>query len=408
MILDHTSTFLRMDENQLVTLIDSAHQRLAYIASGLTLSVAESLIECSKRLSWKNMLVILDSDPEVVRFGYGTLEGLTTLHDYFEKIGQLLHHQPGIRICTLIVDGTLIIFSPTPLLIEAGSSQQFKPNALSFSHVPASLLDDLSWDDGFGWSHGSEEIKEEDILHAKRDLEANPPVQFDVSRTIRVFNNLFEFVELSLKGCALSRKKVRIPSDLLGFLKDDKTKKNFEGTYRIVQEKIAKEEAAIHAKRKEIADRWLIELPNYGIVVFRRNKDELQNEIKMLRLEVQRYQQVIEQSLQQEIDESLSTLVKSLLPSVSLNPPTRWTKFIGSNPTSKDIRPFLEEDLRKSFGSAQEWIEKMEVKVQFKAVTYEALSDPDFVRTVYTAIPSLTRTHDEFFAVPLQQKKFNY
>jgi len=40
----------------------------------------------------------------------------------------------------------------------------------------------------------------------------------------------------------------------------------------------------------------------------------------------------------------------------------------------------------------------MKVKAVFKGVTYESLSDPDFIRIAHEAIPSLDFLHDEYDA----------
>ena len=39
-------------------------------------------------------------------------------------------YQPGLRIGVLIFDDTSIVYSPTPLLIEAGSDRADQPNAI--------------------------------------------------------------------------------------------------------------------------------------------------------------------------------------------------------------------------------------------------------------------------------------
>jgi hypothetical protein len=58
----------------------------------------------------------------------------------------------------------------------------------------------------------------------------------------------------------------------------------------------------------------------------------------------------------------------------------------------------LTSELRASFGAAETLIEKMEVRVLFKGITYEMLNDPEFIEAVHKAIPTIRGTHDEFEA----------
>ena len=51
------------------------------------------------------------------------------------------------------------------------------------------------------------------------------------------------------------------------------------------------------------------------------------------------------------------------------------------------------------FGTAEKLIGKMEVKMLYKAVTYESLKDPKFVEVAKGAFPSLKRLLDESRAV---------
>lgn len=70
--------------------------------------------------------VVLDADPEVYRLGFGTVSGITKLKSHAQTHMFGLRHQPGIRIGILIADDKTLIYAPTPLLIEAGSTSAEK------------------------------------------------------------------------------------------------------------------------------------------------------------------------------------------------------------------------------------------------------------------------------------------
>jgi hypothetical protein len=49
--------------------------------------------------------------------------------------------------------------------------------------------------------------------------------------------------------------------------------------------------------------------------------------------------------------------------------------------------------------------EDMKVRAIFKGVTYESLSDPEFMRVAKQGISSLDTLHDEFDAVAAERQK---
>ena len=58
----------------------------------------------------------------------------------------------------------------------------------------------------------------------------------------------------------------------------------------------------------------------------------------------------------------------------------------------------LRRELTDAFGDSDDVFHDMNVKAIFKGVTYESLSDPDFMRIASQAIPLLDTLHDEFDA----------
>ena len=58
----------------------------------------------------------------------------------------------------------------------------------------------------------------------------------------------------------------------------------------------------------------------------------------------------------------------------------------------------LRSELTDAFGRADDVFHDMKVRAIFKGVTYESLSDPEFMRIASKKIPSLDKLHDEFDA----------
>ena len=58
----------------------------------------------------------------------------------------------------------------------------------------------------------------------------------------------------------------------------------------------------------------------------------------------------------------------------------------------------LDRDLTAAFGTVDDLISNMGLKVVFKGVTYESLSDPEFQRVAQEAIPAFAELHTEYDA----------
>jgi hypothetical protein len=400
-----SQTFVMLDDSQVIALIETAQEWLVIMAPGLSLKVAMAIANRWQALGKDRVKVILDVDPEVARLGYGTLEGLELVQKAAVQMKSHVSHQAGLRIGLLIVDKSMIVFSPKPLLIEASSSMGFQPNAICMDHIPPSILGEIGWgqDSDNEKTVGLQSVTPDQIELIKADLQENPPQKFDITRTVQVFNSRFEFVEVEVRGCSISRKTATIPSELMAFIRDKDARNNLHSSYQIVRENSELSGKKIHQLRKQLVDSWLVLIPGFGMIVLRKNKEKLLEGIEELKIEVGKFQKDIQEKLQEEINHNCKILVQSLLSAVLQNPPQRWRSQIGSNPSINSIEAMLDSDLRKSFGSAEKLIQKMEVQVIFKAITYEMLNDPKFIQAIHKAIPTLQITHDEFEAARVVQ-----
>ena len=73
-------TFVPVDDAALIGLIQAARQRIVFIAPGMTLPVAKALGRRIQEMDQLNITLVLDSDEEVFRVGYGELGALEYLH----------------------------------------------------------------------------------------------------------------------------------------------------------------------------------------------------------------------------------------------------------------------------------------------------------------------------------------
>lgn len=398
-----------IDDAKLITVLKGAERRVVFLAPGISEEVAGALADAWSRLGPDAVTVILDVDSEVCRLGYGTLKGLKIMKEAAQQFKARLCHQPGIRIGLLIVDDMAFVYSPTPLLIEAGSTQPERPNAIKLGGVPEPVAREVGLGDHPNVQReiGLDLVTNALLTQVEDDLGRNPPAKFDLARKVRVFSSYFQFVEFELTGCFLSKKKVRIPSELIGLAEDKETRDKLHASFDLVgrTELNAKvngnkvTEESLRARRTEIMRKYLISLKGYGSVVLKINKQELEKAVEELRQEVRGFQQQLSKALEARMDTNRKTLVKALLPTVVRNPPERYVKYLGPKPRKEGIQQLLEQDISDAFGRPEALLEQMNVTLVFKDIAYESLVEEDFLRVASMAMPHFESLHQEYEAV---------
>ena len=67
------STFTVINEAALVHAVEQCNERLVYIAPGITEPIVRAMGKLMAREPLPALTVIIDTDPEVCRLGYGTV-----------------------------------------------------------------------------------------------------------------------------------------------------------------------------------------------------------------------------------------------------------------------------------------------------------------------------------------------
>ena len=197
-------TFTNADEERLSTLICTSRQRLVYAAPGVAEPIAKVLADrIAAADAPPQVVVILDPDPEVCRLGYGTLNGLETVRNALDQRGLQLQTSTGLRIGLLISDDQTLVYSPTPQLIEAGSTTSAKPNAILLkpdapAHLAATCGLPVEAKPTAQQEIGQERLTPKQLEQVKENLKRNPPKRFDLARLERVFNYVLQFVEFKI------------------------------------------------------------------------------------------------------------------------------------------------------------------------------------------------------------------
>jgi hypothetical protein len=388
------------NDRTLTKLIRGATRRVVFLAPAASKPVAEALAERWCALGPEAVSIILDVHPEVYRLGYGDPEALAILQKTARSLHADLDTQSGIRIGVVVADDTTLVYSPPPLLIEAGPKRYETPNAILLDAPPARVWGDLGLGrqepqaSGIGQDKASDRL----IANVEADLQQNPPQSFNIARTVRVFNAYFEFVEFELQGAFLERRVVPIPPDLMGLARDEKTQRLLKASFRLVDDMAGLSGKPLQQTKSKLMNDYLTLLPGYGHVVLRTVKPNFERKVAQLRLAVTRFQRRIKANLQKAMDANRLSLCEALLPAVRGNPPKRWKKHYSGVPSDDLLRRLLEGDLFRSFGTAEGMIKEMKVNLLFKAVTYELLKDQAFMEIAKKKLPALSQLYDEYDA----------
>lgn len=406
--------FVVASDTTLCQAIAAATKRLVYIAPGISEPVVGALDELLGRLDASVVTLIIDTDPEVCRLGYGSMKGLEQLDRLVNKHRLSIRYQPGIRLGVLMCDEQMLVYTPTPLLIEAGADTGDRPNAL---HIDTSMTVEsvaracgATSDMAASVSSvekaeiGRQTATNHAIASSLQALKEQPPKPFDLARIERVYSSKLQYVELEVKGYRLASRRVQISNDLL--VSNDKTLESrlrnsfslLEGKETLVvkiqdadprtgQKRLADDveplmvnysESIMEDERKALIKDFLTAIPGHGQLISKARREAFDIRIEWFRDRIRQYQQAVEGRLMEEVRRSVEDLAEALLPSVMKAPPDRLLKNITTaEPGEADIRDALRKDLSEAF-SVNDKFFSPSVKVVFKDLTYETIQNPAF------------------------------
>lgn len=414
-------TITNANPEKLIDLINRATYRVVYIAPGIDKAVAFSLTQKWLQLGGDNVTVVLDVNSEVCRLGYGTLEGLKMTKEAAQALSGVLCHQPGIRIGVLISDETTLIYSPTPLLIEAESNNPQQPNAIELASPPKELANDVGLGDepNFQRRVGLDSLGSERIEQVEQELKQNPPAKFDLARKVQVFTSYFQFVELEMRNCFVSRKKVPIPSALMGFGKNSDVERSLHAHFDLLPPKKLEvrdpnnpenviTEETIQEARKRIEANFMIHLKGYGTVVRVTNKEDLFEEIMKLEEMIEVFSKGVKTQLGARTERNKRVIVDTLTEALFTNPPPAYMKVHGKDGVKRDtLKDYIAGEVETAFLRAGSDIDDMKLRLVFKNVAYESLHDLKFLKVVKAAMPGLDFFHEEYEAARSAKQPLN-
>lgn len=389
-------TICAIGDQTLIEAFESAKRRLLFAAPGISERAAQVLAAAWSRLGAGAVSVIIDINPEVCRMGYGALPAIELLQRAATGVGAILCHQPGLRIGFVLTDERALVFAPTPLLIETGTiDDPGRVNGLILSNVPPELAQDL----GAGpaghaeQAIGLDQVNSEALQHLISNLNANPPLSFDVSRHVHVFNSRIEFVEFHIEKIQLQRQEIPIPQQLNGF---DGT--NIHTLFRLDPgQDLLRHKEAIESEKRRIEKRFTHPLRGFASIIKRVDKPAFEREVEGLRLQLEDFRNQVRNQFRTIAAQNKQSLIDALIEPVKRHPPFGWEAFLSHSDGDSRLRDRLGVLLSPAFDKVSRVADEMRVVVRYKGVTYESLTDREFIAHV-EAILDLPPMESEFIA----------
>jgi hypothetical protein len=408
--------FRSLDSAAIAESIRAATYSVCYASPGIQIEPAKAIVEVAKRLNGPDLITVcLDFDERVMRMGFGDIAAIKYLRD----AGIVVNSTPGLRTGLVIVDEVGYIFTPTALYLEADDRPADAPNAMRLSkdQVTEALarLSPAAKAIAIAFAKTDQEkqhIKEQAIevpstkvvdeafAAVEQRLQEAPPAKFDIARQVRVFNAYLQYVELKLTGAAIQRHRLSIPPSIqrLGGTKD--LEGRLRTTFDLIEKGGGLSSKVLEGKLTDIRNNFTPSLgKDHGRVVLNAAKPHLDQRLAEFRAELKAHQERVERELQRQLDESRKQIVDYFVPRVVASPPDAMRGgFL--NFEEADARAWLDSELDRVFPKAETLIQKMQLEVRYKDVTFETLNREDFLDAVKSAFPRIDwdKAYEDFRA----------
>lgn len=394
-------TFSVASDDALVALISGARNRLVVIAPALTHAVADAVSRRFDDLGQLGITVILDSDPEVYRLGFGDQDALDAIRTASTNNLFDLREQPGVRIGVVIADGTTIVYSPVSKNIEAGSTSVEKPNAIVLTGGAANSIATAAGadhsDDAPKPEVGQKALDPAKVQAMQSNLKAYPPKPFDITRKLNVFSSKVQYVDFSASNYRLTTRQIPLPPELVDVADDDlrsritgRIRAPFAGIgkldvvleYEGKKERLKVDDAWLKKERKRIEDEYTFQINNFGRVILYSDREAFDWAAERFRMIVEKYQTALSETLTRSQAEFEKRIVDEFSRRWEQNPPNHFARW-GIEPTPEKIRSELKRLAQEIFASAISFDPPV-VKVLYKNVAPENLRDGTFLDVLKT------------------------
>lgn len=399
--MDPARTFAVASDEALVELISRAKNRLVVIAPALTQAVADALSRRFDDLGRLGVTVILDSDPEVYRLGFGDQGALEAIRAASAKTMFDLREQPGVRIGVVISDDTTMVYSPVSKNIEAGSSSVEKPNAIILTGAAADRIAAAAGADTSEEAPepevGDKALDPAKVEEMQSNLKANPPKPFDITRKMNIFSSKVQYVEFAASNYRLTTRQIPLPPELVDVADDDlknritsRIRAPFDGIGKLdvtldhdgKPETLKVDDQWLKNERRRIEDEFTFQINNFGRVILSNDRAAFDKAAERFRSIVEKYQVALRDTLIKLQAAFEKRIVDEFSPRWEQNPPKHFSRW-GIETTPEKIKTELQRLAKEIFDGAV-LFDAPVVKILYKNVAPENLRDSAFLEVLKT------------------------
>jgi hypothetical protein len=402
-------------------LIGNAHTRVCYVAPGIQDAAAAAL--CSAVASNPNLRisVSLNFSEGSFRMGYGSLEAVRRL----KNSGIKVVNSPGLRAAVLIVDDNGWVFTPTALYLEPEPHSEETPNAIrltrdqinevvlrisskekeaAIAEAPTQEVKEMV--ENIVPEIGTEPIPQNEFDIVDNILEQVPAVKFDVARQVRVFEPYLQYVDLSLRGAAIQRQRIRIPKALLRLGSSEDLEGRLRTTFDLIERNSQVSSKRLEKGLYQLRTDLTRSLGKFGRVMLKAAHSRFDERIEEFRARLKDHRDAVESEIEGKLKASREQVIEYYLPAARLKPPDELVgKSVRPNVSDDMLREWIGKKLDDVFPSADEIVSNMTLDVNFKDVTFETLNDPEFMAALKEAYPDIDwdKPYSDFRAMGEQQ-----
>lgn len=396
--------FQHINSEVLCEIIAQTKTSLCYAAPGIQEITAIEIVALSKNIGPELISVFLDIDENVLRMGYGTLEAIKLLQDN----GITIQHISGLRNGLIVSDDIGYSYTPTALFLEKEQTEAPILNAMRLmpDQIKEAMarLSPASKAIALAQAQTDEEIRhiqelvteiQPEILNVKnleeiqQNLIAAPPVKFDIARQVRVFQPHFQYVELSLTGAAIQRHKLNIPKSIQRIGVNKELEGRLKTTFDLIDKNGKVSSKDLDDELRDIRENFTRSLgKKHGRIIRKSALPKLNERLDNLKKKIEAHQNNIKVNLDKTLTDSQKMIVNYYLPLVRKNPPDELFGIFG-DPSEQDIQSWLQTEIKSAFPTAESLIQKIQLEVNYKDVTFETLNKDDFLQSIKDAYPAV-------------------
>ena len=410
--------FCTISSKDIAQLIRNAQHSVCYAAPGISMEVAEAMVNTSKRLGAEMLTVCLDFNENVMRMGYGEIKAVGLLGNTKIRVSNV----SGLRTAIIISDENGFIFTPTPLYLEAEPASGTSPNAvrmsteqiaealarLSHAAKAIALAQAKTPEDKLKIKNlpvdiASEEVDARSFDQVSISLEKAPPVRFDLARQVRVFVSYLQYVELSLTGAAIQRQRLAIPKSIQKLGESEDLKVQLHTTFDLLENDSKLSSKTLNDELNNIRNVFTHSLgDDSGRVALKSAMPLLSQRLSEFRVKLVCHQAKVKAELQPYLDKSRQQIIDYFVPRVMKTPPDALLAQLlsGEDVSEEDAVQWLDEELDVVFPDAESLVKEMKLEERYKDITFNTLNNKYFLESVKTKFKHVDwdKAYEEFKA----------